>query len=486
MKIFKQILFYIVILLSLTIIADCQLFATDDWTYSSDKIFEIPEGPDFLRIGYTDDQVVTISNGPTFLKSISRNMKSPGYWVSKIKNPDKTILSYNEISVINNKILSNGISLNDVINYPDSVRKISFQKQSNQIYRIFTARKYLDSSLKIIQQDTLNKIKKNIKINSSGKYLKIKFALTIKYSDVRLLPTDITFLYDKETFDIDRLQVAGLDLGEPLIVLTQTKDKKWTYVISSISEGWIKTQDIAFTDRKTISKWYNPKTFIVVINTKADIFLDKERSKYHDYIRMSTKLPLIKTFNYQTTCIKIPMANKKGNLFFTEAYINTSDINIGFLKYNQRNVIYQAFKHLNSPYGWGGYSGEQDCSTFVRQLFGCFGFIMPRNSSNQKKCGINPVQINLTDSDYIKTNKIVKNAISGISLLYLPGHIMIYIGSENGTPYVIHSIWGTENYNKDGRTINFINRIVVSNLSIGDGTQKGSLLKRIAHLNIIK
>ncbi|MDD2523209.1 MAG: hypothetical protein PHT81_00005, partial [Endomicrobiaceae bacterium] len=73
MKIFKQILFYIVILLSLTIIADCQLFATDDWTYSSDKIFEIPEGPDFLRIGYTDDQVVTISNGPTFLKSISRN-----------------------------------------------------------------------------------------------------------------------------------------------------------------------------------------------------------------------------------------------------------------------------------------------------------------------------------------------------------------------------------------------------------------------------
>lgn len=485
MKIFKQTFFYVVILSSL-ITVNCRLFANDDWKYSSHKFFEIPEGPDFLKIGYTDDQVVTISNGPTFLKSISRNMKSPGYWVTKIKNPDKIILSYNDIAEINNKILSNDFSLNDVINYPDSVRKISFQKQLNQIYRIFTGRKYLNSSLKIIQQDTLNKIKNNIKINSSGKYLKVKFAITIKYSDVRLLPTDTTFLYDKETFDIDRLQVAGLDLGESLIVLTQTKDKKWAYIISSVSEGWIKTQDIAFTNRETISKWNNAKPFIVVINTKADIFLDKERRMYHDYIRMASKLPLIKTFNYQINSIKIPMANKKGNLFFTEAYINTSDINIGFLKYNQRNVLYQAFKHLNSPYGWGGYSGEQDCSTFVRQLFGCFGFILPRNSSNQRKCGTNPVQINLTDSDYIKTNKIIKNAISGISLLYLPGHIMIYIGSENGTPYVIHSIWGTENYNQNGRAINFINRIVVSNLSIGDGTQKGSLLKRISHLNIIK
>lgn len=485
MRIFKAVIYCIIIFLSLNA-KYCEVFGNENEQCFSERFYDFPEGPDFLTIGYSGDQDITISNGPTFLNSISRDMKSPGYWVSKIKNPDKIILSYNEILSMNNKILSYGILLNDIMNYPDTVRKNIFENQINTIFRLFTWRKYLDSSLNTINQNFINKIKKNIKISASGKYIKVKFAMTVKYSDVRLLPTDTAFLYNKETSDIDRLQVAGLDLGEPLAVLAVTKDKKWVYIISLISEGWIKTKDIAFTDRDTLKKWANEKNFIVVINPKADIFLDKQMKQYHDYVRMGSKLPLLKKTESQTVSIKIPSFDKKRNLFFSEAYINGSDINYGFLKYTQRNVIYQAFKHLNSPYGWGGAYGEQDCSTFIRQLFGCFGFTLPRNSANQKKCGISPVTVNINDSDYIKTKKLINNAVNGISLLYLPGHIMVYIGSEKGTPYVIHSIWGTENCEKNGKTVNFINRIVVSNLSLGDGTKKGSLLKRLSNITIIK
>ncbi|MFA7074022.1 MAG: SH3 domain-containing protein [Endomicrobiaceae bacterium] len=483
MKIFKVIVSCIIIFLSLNA-NQCKVFANEN--VFSEKFYDLPEGPDFLTIAYSGDQDITIPNGPTFLNSISRDMKSPGYWVAKIKNPDKIILSYNKILSVNNKILSHGILLNDVINYPNSVRKSILKNQINTILRLFTWRKYLDSSLKTINQSFIKKIKKNIKIPSSGKYVKVKFAMTVKYSNVRLLPTDTAFLYNKETSDIDRLQVAGLDLGEPLAVLTVTKDKKWAYIISLISEGWIKTKDIAFTDRTTLTKWSNAKSFVVIINPKADIFIDRQMKKYHDYVRMASKLPLIKKFKNQTVCIRIPASDKKRNLFFTKGYMNASDINYGFLKYTQRNVLYQAFKHLNSPYGWGGAYGEQDCSTFIRQLFGCFGFTLPRNSSNQKKCGVSPVAVNINDSDYTKTKKLLNHAVNGISLLYLPGHIMVYIGSEKGTPYVIHSIWGTENWGKNGKTINFINRIVVSNLLIGDGTKKGSLLKRLSRITIIK
>jgi hypothetical protein len=201
---------------------------------------------------------------------------------------------------------------------------------------------------------------------------------------------------------------------------------------------------------------------------------------------MSAKLPII-NINKQITCVKIPQKSKKGNLIFKKGYIYTANINNKYMKYTQRNVLLQAFKHLNSPYSWGGYNGEQDCSTFVRQVFGCFGFILPRNSLAQIYAGNNPINLNKDLSDEEKSKEIINNATSAISLLYLPGHIMIYIGQEKDKPYIIHAIWGTEQHiNENEKAISFINRVVVSSLMIGDKTPKGHLLKRITKLSSIK
>ena len=43
------------------------------------------------------DKIVAIPNGPTYIKNFSRKMKSPGYWISKLENPDETILTLQEI-----------------------------------------------------------------------------------------------------------------------------------------------------------------------------------------------------------------------------------------------------------------------------------------------------------------------------------------------------------------------------------------------------
>ncbi len=63
---------------------------------------------------------------------------------------------------------------------------------------------------------------------------------------------------------------------------------------------------------------------------------------------------------------------------------------------------------------------------------------------------------------------------------------MLYIGEENNTPYAIHAIWGTENFiSKKERFVSFINKVVVSNLSIGEKTSKDSLLRRIKKVNTL-
>ncbi len=425
-----------------------------------------------------------IQNGPMIITDVARKMKTAGYWISKIKNPDKEILTAKQIQEKNKELFRDLIYLNDIETFTE-IKTSALKKQQKQIFKMFYYRKYIDSSFNTISKEYVNKIYNNIKMPNTKK-IKAKYAISTAYSDIRLMPTDKNFLYDKTTYDIDRMQVASVDIGTPLITLITTKDKQWTFVVSYESEGWIKTKDIASTEQQTFLNWINEKDFAIVTDNKTDIFLDKKMTKYYDYLRMSTKLPLIKKVNNEILCVKIPKSTNKGNLIFEKAYLYTRDTNIGYLKYTQRNILQQAFKHINSPYSWGGYDGEQDCSTFIRQVFGCFGLILPRNSLAQIKSGNKQINIDNKLSDSDKSKEIISKTIPAISLLYLPGHIMLYIGEENDTPYAIHAIWGTENFiNKKERHVSFINRVVVSNLSIGEKTSKNSLLRRIKKVNTL-
>lgn len=440
---------------------------------------------DMPEINLEYDKIVAVPNGPTYIKNISRKMKSPGYWISKLKNPDEIILNLEQIKKHNLSVYNTTLGVTNILNYPKLIRKASFQRQISRIFRLFLREPYLNSSLKVIPRKEINDLKNNAKPSVAGNYLRIKYALTTNYTDIRLLPTEESFLYNKETFDIDRAQVAGLDIGEPIVVISQTRDKKWFYIVSRIAEGWIKADDFAYTDYNTVVRWLNRDNFIVVTETKTDIFLDEQMYKYHDYVRMGAKFPLIKECD-ETYCIDFPKTNKQKKLFFDKAYILKANANKGFLPYTQRNILNLAFQHLNSPYSWGGQDGEQDCSTFVRQIFSCFGLLLPRNSSSQIRCGVHPVKIDVKDPVDVKSKKIVDNAVEAITLLTLPGHIMIYIGNENNNPYVIHAIWGTENYTEGKKAISFINKIIVSDLFIGKDTTKGSLLERINNLTILK
>ena len=90
-------------------------------------------------------------------------------------------------------------------------------------------------------------------------------------------------------------------------------------------------------------------------------------------------------------------------------------------------------------------------------------------------------------SDEEKNKEIIDNTISALSLLYLPGHIMLYIGEENNKPYIIHAIWGTETtLNETEKAVSFINKVVVSSLNVGENSTKGTLLHRITKVNSLK
>ncbi|MDD4997876.1 MAG: NlpC/P60 family protein, partial [Syntrophales bacterium] len=104
-----------------------------------------------------------------------------------------------------------------------------------------------------------------------------------------------------------------------------------------------------------------------------------------------------------------------------------------------RNMARLARELVGEPYGWGGLAGNRDCSALVRDLFVPFGLWLPRNSSDQAGAGKFIGFQNLAPAE--KEALILRWGVPWRTLLWLPGHIMLYIGARDGKPLIFHNFW---------------------------------------------
>jgi len=152
--------------------------------------------------------------------------------------------------------------------------------------------------------------------------------------------------------------------------------------------------------------------------------------------------------------------------------------------FTRRNVLETALRRLGDPYGWGGTRGGRDCSRLVLDLLRFFGLRVGRNSSVQAKYGSELIDVTSQAPDE-KRRTIRAAATRGVVLLYMPGHIMLYLGEDGGEDYVLSSISeyvtpcsSTEDY------INRIDRVAVTPLSVGADSIRRSFAERITSVQV--
>ena len=177
--------------------------------------------------------------------------------------------------------------------------------------------------------------------------------------------------------------------------------------------------------------------------------------------------------------VQLPCRGDDGRLRVCRGYISGKEVSNGFLPYTPRNIIYQSFACLNAPYGWGGMHGDQDCSRFVNAIFATVGLRLPRNSSAQAKVGVSLGEFDDHGGVPEKLDILHHRAEAGATLLYLNGHIMLYLGEMAAEPYVIHALWGYGDSGGNRSQIRVTNAVRVTSLSLGAGSVKGSLLERL-------
>ncbi|MBW2160461.1 MAG: C40 family peptidase [Deltaproteobacteria bacterium] len=156
--------------------------------------------------------------------------------------------------------------------------------------------------------------------------------------------------------------------------------------------------------------------------------------------------------------------------------------------FTRRALLTEAFSMLGEPYGWGGKDGGYDCSRFLLDLFGKFGIDLPRHSARQATAGTFSVDVSAVEDLNEKRLLLEAAAHRGAVLLHFPGHIMLYLGTtEEGAPMAIHAFseFLTPCERVELETINRVDRIAVSDLSLGAGSSRRDFLSRITRITVL-
>ena len=284
------------------------------------------------------------------------------------------------------------------------------------------------------------------------------YAITTKHTNLRAFPTDkdIYLNPNKNTsyYPFDYNQNSELHLNTPLFLSHYSLDKKWAFVEAAQSFGWLKVSDFAKVDT-TFKKQFKSTKFAVSI--RDNLYL-KNGNRVITLIKLGTLFPMIGT--------KVAIAKRESNGFAKLVTLNRVSSNIVTqfpYKFAPLNVAYIAQQFVNEPYGWGGKAFCRDCSATTRDFFAPFGIFLMRNSFEQARQGKRVISIKGLPKA-IKKSVILSQAKPFRSLLYVPGHIVIYLGRYKNEPIVMHTYWGVRLQNWDKYTLS---RTIITTLEPG-------------------
>ena len=258
-----------------------------------------------------------------------------------------------------------------------------------------------------------------------------RWAVVTEFADVRSVPTEQALQDTADGFDF--FQETGFAPGECVAVLHQTADGAWSFVRGEFYDGWIRSELLGYTDRKSALVWLKQQKR----GTNCAVALEFTEI-CGKYVPMGCVLPLFAA-DGETMTVGIPQKNDSGMLVWEREKLSGSDpaFRRGYLPWTEENLQAQGERCLGVPYGWGDTGGNPDCSSTVRAIYRCFGIRLPRNASAQIE--IPGISYDFGAMAPAEKRELLQKLPLG-TLLYCPGHVMLLWGTDaDGEPLFLHN-----------------------------------------------
>lgn len=318
----------------------------------------------------------------------------------------------------------------------------------------------------------------------------LKPAITTRQTNLRMLPTQGPHFYrsggDIDGWPFDNLQISSVPAGTPVLMCHLSVDKTWALVETSFAFGWIPVEDCALVNEDFIKTWESGR-YAAVIKDKSSVF--DEKGVFSLRTSIGQMFPVINEMPDELEILTAAVDENR-QAMIKHGFVSRQIMDIKPLRLTHTNAVKIANELIDEPYGWGGLYGNRDCSSMTRDFFAPFGIWLPRHSEDQaKKTGV------YIDLQYYtpqqKEKIILEQGIPYLSLLWRRGHVMLYIGQENGRALIFHNVWGLRTLDasgQEGRKI--IGKAVITTLTPGAELyclvpQENLLLNTISGMTIL-
>ncbi|PAF50816.1 SH3 domain-containing C40 family peptidase [Helicobacter sp. 13S00477-4] len=299
-------------------------------------------------------------------------------------------------------------------------------------------------------------------------------AIITSDTSVRAVPTDKPRYSSPSGYPFDRWQNSLIFQGTPVLITHYDKTKQWAHIQSSFVYGWVRINDIAYIHQKDIDYLLSLKNYVVPDKDKiplythkgdflteariGEIFALKPKEKNKTQKDKKVKNAPKEVYTYRK--------NIDGYAVIIPANIEGLDFSVFPKKMDVSSMADIINAMVGQRYGWGGSLENRDCSAFTRDSFANFGILLPRNSAAQAKYADNMVDLSHYSAKE-KEKYIIEHATPFATILWLKGHIMLYIGTYEGKAIVAHSAWSISTSTLFSKQENILGGVVITTLWVG-------------------
>ncbi len=269
-------------------------------------------------------------------------------------------------------------------------------------------------------------------------------AVVVQETELRHVPTALPRYTDPTKpgsgAPFDMFRATYLAIGTPVLLTHVSLDGNWVFVENALIPGWVPRNSVA-TVNKGFQALYRNGTYMAFLREGVSL-VDSQQNP-----RATSRIGMIVPRSPFGEAVLIPVATPTHKARLVACRPADSEYGIYDtsllaplplpLTAQAIAAVGQAF--MGQAYGWGGEDGNRDCSLMLRDLFMPFGIWLPRNSYAQSRAWSFTSFKGLTLTEKIEQ---IRTAQPFATLLWLPGHIALYIGEEDGEPLMFHTLWG--------------------------------------------
>jgi hypothetical protein len=433
-------------------------------------------------------------SAPREVPNVTSEMQDPGFWLSRMDNPDAVVLNPGQIARLNRRNMQpprtitdiNGdpYSIDDVIksklslglqfNVEDPLAMVTFPGDSlsamlDRHHAFLTGRTWFDRRQIKWPEGLIAQLAVNMNRDAVPGTVTVTHGILVRHTLNRAVPSNEAGLWGASSW-LDGWQSTSLDVAMPVAVLHASADGRWLYVRSEIAFGWIPAENVATGDAAEIRRYVEADDFIVATDHTVPIYADDGFSTFLLDLYLGSRVALANQSGagYRVEAL---YRSPDGSFATTAGWIRPdASVHVGYQSFTQRNMVETFFRLLFRPYGWADSNHEFDCCGTVRVVLRTFGIKTGRWTSFELH---STDTVNAFPKDTPKERKyeILSACEPGICLVGNAGHINLYIGEVDGSHYVIHQ--GGYSYTDDAGVRQHVRRVNVNDVELEGGSNIG-------------